>query len=44
MNYLGSVVRSGYCGAGDLRVDVKGLPTGLYTIKVGGSTAAVLVQ
>lgn len=44
MNYLGSVVRSGYCGAGDLRVDVKGLPTGLYTIKVGGSTASVLVQ
>jgi hypothetical protein len=44
MNHMGAVVRNGVCVGTDVRVDVKGLSQGLYTIKAGGSVATVMVQ
>lgn len=44
MNHLGAVVREGAVDAADVRVNVKGLSAGLYTIKVGGATTTLMVQ
>jgi hypothetical protein len=44
MNHMGAVVRNGNCSGVDVRVDVKGLSQGLYTIKAGGAVATVMVQ
>ena len=44
MNHMGVLVREGAAGQGDVRVDVRGLSAGLYTLKMGGATATVMVQ
>lgn len=44
MNHMGVLVREGAAGQGDVRVDVRGLSAGLYTLNMGGATATVMVQ
>lgn len=44
MNHMGLVVREGVAGSSDIRVDVRGLSAGLYTLKLGDATATVMVQ
>ena len=44
ISHTGAVVRTGSMGEGDVRIDVRGLSAGLYTIKAGDATTKVMVQ
>jgi hypothetical protein len=43
-NATGAVVRAGVVGSGDVVVDVKGLPTGMYVVKSGRAAAVLQVH
>jgi hypothetical protein len=43
-NATGAVVRAGVVGIGDVIIEVKGLPTGMYVVKSGRAAAVLQVQ
>ncbi len=43
-NATGAIVRAGVVGNGDVIVDVKGLPTGMYVVKSGRAAAVLQVH
>jgi hypothetical protein len=44
INHMGMVVREGQCEVAEVRVEVRDLTTGLYTLRLGNASATVMVQ